>query len=110
MSSFSKHRTKGEDLTKFIDIFTNRVNAYAEWVTTWSDAWFKYVSEKNGFNKIVKACSKVNKTRAKAEANQLKDRVKAEAKAQSVAKAKAKAQAKAQAKQMLITAVFPERL
>ena len=47
-------RTKGKDLTRFIDSFTVRVNADTEWFNTWVDVWSKYVYEKNGFNKIAR--------------------------------------------------------
>ena len=55
------HRTKGKDLSRFIERYTARLNADTEWVTTWADIWCKYVNETNGFNKIVRACNKVNK-------------------------------------------------
>ena len=73
-------RTKGKDLSKAMNEFSNRVNADTEWVNTWCDVWTKYCFEKNGFKKIVRECNKVNKTRAKAEAKQVKDQIKAEVK------------------------------
>ena len=57
-------RTKGKDLSKFINNITARVNADTEWVSEWVDIWSKYCFEKNGFKKIVRECNKVNKTRA----------------------------------------------
>ena len=89
------HRTKGKDLSGFIERYVNRLNADTEWVTTWADIWVKYVNEKNGFNMIVRECNKINKARAKAEAKQVREQAKAEVKE---AKARAKAKAKAKAK------------
>ncbi len=43
--------------------------------------WFKHAHENNGFSKIVKACNKINTTRANAEVKRVKDQAKAEAKA-----------------------------
>ena len=40
-------RTKGKDLSKFIDNITTRVNADTEWVNTWVDVWSKYCFEKD---------------------------------------------------------------
>ena len=40
------NRTKGKDLSRFIDSYTARVNADTEWVNTWVDIWSKYVNEK----------------------------------------------------------------
>ena len=57
-----------------------------------------YAHEKNGFNKIVRACEKINKTRAKEEAKRVKDQTKADAKASAPAKAKASVKAKAPVK------------
>ena len=47
-------RTKGKNLSRFIENYTARLKADSEWVTTWVDIWCKYVFEKNGFNKIVR--------------------------------------------------------
>ena len=84
-------RTKGKDLSKALDLISNRVNAHTEMVNTWADIWLQHAHEKNGFKKIVKACTKVNKARAKVEVKRVKDQAKAEAKAKPKAKAKAKA-------------------
>ncbi len=35
--SVAYSRTKGKDLTKFVDSFTSTVNTDNEWVTTWFD-------------------------------------------------------------------------
>ena len=74
------HRTKGKDLSRFIESYTARLKADLDWVTTWVDIWCKYVYEKNGFNKIVRECTKINKARAKAEEKRVKEQAKAEAK------------------------------
>ena len=87
-------KTKGKDLTRFIDYFTNAESDYAlgnEWFMTWSDIWIRNAGNPNGFKKIVREATKVNKTRAKAQVKTEKEIAKAEAK---VAKAKAKAVAK----------------
>ena len=97
------NRTKGKDLSRFIDNITTRVNADTEFVNTWVDIWSKYCFEKNGFNKIVRACSKINKTRAKAEVKRVKDQAKAEAR-------QAKAQVKVQATSTLETCACGCRL
>ena len=61
------HKAKGKDLSGFIDKYTTRLAIDSEWVTTWVDTWCKYVFEKNGFNKIVREGTKINKARAKAD-------------------------------------------
>ena len=61
---------------------------------TWCDICFTYAREKNGFNKIVTACEKINKTRAKDEAKRVATQANADAKANAPAKAKAPVKAK----------------
>lgn len=90
-----RHRTKGNDLSKFIERYTTRLKADLEWVTTWVDIWCKYVYEKNGFNKIVRECNKINKARATTEEKRVKEQAKAEAKQARVMAPKAKAKPKA---------------
>ena len=46
--------------------------AVTEWVMTWWDIWFEHVHERKDFSKMVRACQKINKARAKAEAKRLK--------------------------------------
>ena len=53
------HRTKGKDLSKFIESYTARLALDSEWVSTWVDIWCKYATEKNGFSKIVRECTKI---------------------------------------------------
>ncbi len=86
-------RTKGKDLSRFIESYTTKLKADSVWVTTWVDIWCTYVFEKNGFSKIVRECTKINKARAKAEEKRAKEQGKAEAKAKPKAKAKTKAKA-----------------
>jgi hypothetical protein len=62
---FAYQRTNGKDLTRSLEAISNRVNSKTEWVTTWLDIWAKHAHEKNGFNKILRECTKVNKTKAK---------------------------------------------
>ena len=90
------HRTNGKDLSKFIESYTTRLKVDLEWVTTWVDIWCKYATEKNGFAKIVRECTKINKARAKAEEKRAKEQARAEAKqARAMTKApKAKAKAR----------------
>jgi hypothetical protein len=89
------HRTKGNDLSRFIEKYTTRLATDSEWVSTWVDIWCKYVFEKNGFSRIVRECNKINKARAKAEEKRAKEQARAGAKqAKASAKPKAKPRAK----------------
>ena len=85
------HRTNGKDLSRFIENYTTRLKVDLEWVTTWVDIWCKYATEKNGFAKIVRECTKINKARAKAEEKQAKEQARAEAKQARAMAPKAKA-------------------
>ena len=93
-------KTKGKDLSGFIDSYTAKLNLESEWFMTWCDIYLTHAHEKNGFNKIVRACEKINKTRAKEEAKRVKDQTKADAKQakEQVTKTKAPAKAKAPVK------------
>ena len=62
---FAYQRTNDKDLTRSLEAISNRVNAKTEWVTTWLDIWAKHAHEKNGFNKILRECTKVNKEKTK---------------------------------------------
>ena len=62
---FAYQRTNGKDLTRSLEAISNRVNSKTEWVTTWLDMLAKHIHEKNGFNKILRDCTKVNKTKEK---------------------------------------------
>ena len=90
-------KTKGKDLSRFIEYFTNAESEYAlgnEWFMTWSDIWIRNSGNPNGFKKMIREATKVNKARAKAQVK--KEKAVAEENAK-VAKAKAKAVAKAKA-------------
>ena len=88
------HRTKGKDLTGFIESYTARLALDSEWVSTWVDIWCKYAVEKNGFSKIVRECTKINKARAKAEKKRAKEQARAEAKQAKAKAPKVKAKAR----------------
>ena len=57
-------RTAGKDLTRFLDNYSAKLTAETDWVNNWADIWAKSSSWKQ----VAKECTKVNKTRAKAEA------------------------------------------
>jgi len=73
-------KTKGKNLDNFIESYSNKLNAESEWFLTWSDILLRNMYLKNGFNKIVRECTKINKTRAKAQAKAIKEQAKAQAK------------------------------
>ena len=58
---------------------------------TWTDMWIRSVNTSNGFNKMVREATNVNKATAKTQVKNEKEIAKADAR---VAKAKAKAVAK----------------
>jgi hypothetical protein len=67
-------KTNGKCLTRFIESYTAKLNSETEWFLTWCDIWLRNVNEKNGFNKMVRECTKVNKARAKADASDAKQK------------------------------------
>ena len=93
-------KTKGKNLSGFLESYTGRPNLETEWFMTWCDIYLMYAHEKNGFNKIVRACEKINKTRAKDEDKRLATQAKADAKQakEQVTKTKAPVKAKAPVK------------
>ena len=102
-------KTKGKDLSRFIESYTNRLNLETEWIMTWWDIWFKYVNEKNGFNKMVRECEKINKARAKARAKAEAKRVREQTRAETkLAKANAQASLPKESRGLGTPAVKPK--
>jgi hypothetical protein len=101
---FAYQKTKGKNLNSFIENYTAKLNAETEWVLTWYDIVLTHAHEKNGCNKIIRACTKVNKARATAEVKRVKEQTKADAKAKAPVKA---SKAKATPKALIKTLVKP---
>ncbi len=73
-------KTEGKHLFRCIESYTNNLNLETEWVLTWLDILLTHAHEKNGCNKIIRACNEVDKTRANTEAKRVKEQAKSRGK------------------------------
>ena len=58
-------RTKGKDLSKALDLISNRVNAHTEMVNTWADIWLQHAHEKMVSTRLLEHVTKSTKRELK---------------------------------------------